>query len=294
LLLSCFLTWRLIKLFGWQTFKRVGASLTIHRVYMIVLVLSVTIQLCLFFILATVSLWLDQLITNSIGDRVSFRSLYKVSCITTLILLIPWLMAGWVGVRRELRIPMFVFLMLSCLYLGGWGVMFFSTTFRWTFVTWRFFSVMASASVFLTLASFSLGVLCRLNFGKGLLRYLSPELAPSSDDSISYGGPDVEKVAFPSIEKPTPTYPMAFGSDFPPATRSLRTLGPRFFNKFAQPFESRRAPQTFQILTRNVSDGSSHYARSERFSSDGSLENKAGSGASHARADSKTKRWVIE
>jgi NADH:ubiquinone oxidoreductase subunit H len=74
-------------------------------------------------------------------------------------------------VRRELRVPMFVFLLLSILYLGGWGVMFFSTTFRWTFVTWRFFSIMASASVLLTILSIILGVVCRYNFGKGLARH---------------------------------------------------------------------------------------------------------------------------
>jgi len=80
-------------------------------------------------------------------------------------------MKGWFAVRRELRAPMFVFLLLSMLYLAGWGVMFFSTTFRWTFTTWGFFSVMASASVFLTLLSLVLGVVCRFNFGKGLLHY---------------------------------------------------------------------------------------------------------------------------
>lgn len=66
---------------------------------------------------------------------------------------------------------MFIFLVLSILYLAGWSVMFFSTTFRWTFVTWSFFSVMACASVFLTVLSFILGVVCRYNFGKGLPRY---------------------------------------------------------------------------------------------------------------------------
>ena len=81
---------------------------------------------------------------------------------------------GWVAVRRELRLPMFIFLVLSILYLGGWSVMFFSTTFRWTFVTWRFFSVMATASVFLTVVSLVLGVVCRYNFGKGLLRCRKP------------------------------------------------------------------------------------------------------------------------
>ncbi|KAF8559361.1 hypothetical protein OG21DRAFT_1480717 [Imleria badia] len=50
LLVSAFLSWGLGKAFGWQTFKRVGASLTISRVYKIVLTLSIVIQLSLFFI----------------------------------------------------------------------------------------------------------------------------------------------------------------------------------------------------------------------------------------------------
>lgn len=69
---------------------------------------------------------------------------------------------------------MFIFLSLSVLYLGGWGFMFFSTTFRWTFKTWIFFSIMATASVFLTFMAVVLGVVCRMNFGKGLARYRKP------------------------------------------------------------------------------------------------------------------------
>lgn len=64
---------------------------------------------------------------------------------------------------------MLIFLILSVLYLGGWGIMFFSTTFRWTFITWTFFALMTIASVVLTLLSAILGVICRLNFGKGLV-----------------------------------------------------------------------------------------------------------------------------
>jgi hypothetical protein len=66
---------------------------------------------------------------------------------------------------------MLVFLVLSFGYLAGWGAMFASTTFRWTFAQWRFFSLIASGSVLLTLVAFILGVVCRLNFGKGLSRY---------------------------------------------------------------------------------------------------------------------------
>lgn len=63
------------------------------------------------------------------------------------------------------------FLALGFLYLVGWGAMFAAPTFRWTFVQWRFFSLMAIASVLLTIATLVLGVLCRLSFGKGLPRY---------------------------------------------------------------------------------------------------------------------------
>lgn len=127
LIISAFLTWKLIKvfffriiqafgisnrsyqLFGWQTFKRVGASLSINRIYKFVLFLSVTIQLSLFFMIVTVSLWVDQLMNSVIGDLASYQKLYKVASLITLAvslcsytsrnlslthskLMIPWLM----------------------------------------------------------------------------------------------------------------------------------------------------------------------------------------------------------
>jgi len=66
---------------------------------------------------------------------------------------------------------MIVFLVLSVLYLIGWGVMFDSPTFRWTFVEWGFFGAMASVSALLVLIGLIVGIVCRLNFGKGLVHY---------------------------------------------------------------------------------------------------------------------------
>jgi uncharacterized membrane protein YciS (DUF1049 family) len=103
------------------------------------LVLSIAIQLCLFFIAVTVSLWFDQLVNRPIADQARYLVLYLASSAVTLALLLPWLIMGWVGVRRELKLPMFLFLLLALLYMGCWSVMLDSTTFRWTFVTWRFF-----------------------------------------------------------------------------------------------------------------------------------------------------------
>lgn len=63
---------------------------------------------------------------------------------------------------------MTVFLGMSTLYLASWGAMFASTSFRWTFLEWRFFSLMATASVLLTLSALITGIICRLGFGMGL------------------------------------------------------------------------------------------------------------------------------
>jgi hypothetical protein len=108
-----------LQLYGWQTFKRVGASLTINRIYKIVLTLSITIQLSLFFMIVTVSLWIDQLMNSSIGDQATFTTLYKATSFVTLAvsicpilrrcllnwslglgsLVVPWL--GWRPPRIE-------------------------------------------------------------------------------------------------------------------------------------------------------------------------------------------------
>jgi len=197
LIISCALTWKLVKLFGWQTFKRIGASRTVNRIYKLSLSLSIAIQLSFFFMAVTISLWIDQLMNSGIGDFASFLNLYKVSSFVTLVLLLPWFVTGWIGVRRELRLPMLIFLILSALYLAGWAVMFCSTTFRWTFMTWFFFSVMASTSVFLTLVGMILGIVCRLNFGKGLTRCLDGDQVTGEDRVRS----DIEKIPFPALEK---------------------------------------------------------------------------------------------
>ncbi|KAF9243845.1 hypothetical protein BU15DRAFT_71961 [Melanogaster broomeanus] len=220
LLVSAYLSWRLAKLFGWQTFKRVGASLTISRIYKFVLTLSIVIQLSLFFIVTSIALWLDQLWNGAIG-HLADTAVYKPSLIITLILLFPWLTLGWFSVRRERRREMLVFLIMCLGYLGGWGAMFASTAFRWTYMTWTFFGLMTTASVFLTLVSFILGIICRINFGKGLPQCLNAQGPLPGDDfePVTFGS-DPEKVAFPSSDNPT--FSVAFGSEqqIPPLSQT--------------------------------------------------------------------------
>ncbi|KAH8120511.1 hypothetical protein DFH11DRAFT_1757718 [Phellopilus nigrolimitatus] len=256
LLLSAFLSWKLVKLFGWQTFKRVGASRTVNRVYKLVLTLSIAIQLSLFFIVAAIGLWIDALSNGAVGRLATNSNLYKGVMIAVLLLLLPWLAMGWFAVRRELKVTMLFFLVMSFGYLGGWGAMFASPSFRWTFVLWRFFSLITSASVFLTLITVVLGLMCRVNFGKGLPRYLNAE-EPLSDDFIPAVSKkqryeDEEKIEFPSGRAALPSYSVAFGrgDEVPPPSRMKfgpPRLGPRFTNPSLEPFEQQLDESNAQV-----------------------------------------------
>lgn len=78
---------------------------------------------------------------------------------------------------------------------------------------------MAVSSGILIVATFLLGVACRINFGKGLPRYLNAEEALEGNDftpifheKLEYGD-DPETVHFPSSrDRPVPTFSVAFGS----------------------------------------------------------------------------------
>jgi hypothetical protein len=222
---------------------------------------------------------------------------------------------------------MLVFLILSFGYLVGWGVMFASTTFRWTFVQWRFFSLIASGSVLLTLMALILGVVCRLNFGKGLSHYrklealrISAELnpfvvsaqEPIPDDGIPdpymspTGESDPEKVDFPSHTDAIPTFSVAFGpgDDVPLPNQMFagRQRGPRFYEEPMEPFE--------QQTTSYVLGGQPSHNRSQSGSSQSSerdvphssltrhgTHSSQRSGSQSSRSNSKrsnSERWVIE
>jgi hypothetical protein len=315
LFISAFLTWRLVKLFGWQTFKRVGASMTINRVYKLVLVLSINLQLALFFMFATIGLWIDQLWNGQIAHLAKLAHVYKASFIVVFILLVPWLMTGWVAVRKELRIPMHIFLVLSFGYMAGWGAMFASTTFRWTFVTWRFFSLIASGSVLLTLMCLILGLICRLNFGKGLLRYLAAQ-EPIPDERVpepfvagEKNENDIEKadekVNFPSHEEVIPTFSVAFesGDEVPPPNQTFngRQRGPRFYNQSTESFEAHgpslhRSPSSGSLSPEQDYAHSTH-RRQDSHSSEHTTNTALTRNTSHSSQSSsasRSKRWVIE
>lgn len=79
-------------MFGWQTFKRIGASITVNRVYKIVLSLSIVIQITLFFVVVSMALWIDQICNGAIARNARAHKLYVAMIAIVCILLVPWLM----------------------------------------------------------------------------------------------------------------------------------------------------------------------------------------------------------
>ncbi|KAH8806838.1 hypothetical protein DL96DRAFT_1629872 [Flagelloscypha sp. PMI_526] len=173
LAISVGLTFYLIKTFGWKTYKRIGASLSINRMYKLLLVFSIGLQLALFFIAITVGVWVDQLFNGAAKSLANHRKVYETVGIITILFIGPWLWLGWTGARKEARHQMTAFLCLSILYIASWLLMLISHTFRWQFTDWPFFSVMVVLSLLLTMMTVILGLFVRLNFGKGLINYLN-------------------------------------------------------------------------------------------------------------------------
>ncbi|GJJ09564.1 hypothetical protein Clacol_003787 [Clathrus columnatus] len=272
--LNAFLHYNLMKLFGWQTFKRLGASLTINRIYKLVLIQSIAIQMALFFMVSTAALWIDQLYNGAVGHLATLGKVYKAGAIIMFVLLIPWLALGWFTIRREMRKAFLIFLLLNMVFVGLWAGIFDSTSFRWTFVLWPFFAVMVCVSGTLMLTTLVLGIICRLNFGKGLTRYLGV-LEPLNEGEY----PDMEinspeKVDFPDLSRSSS---VSSGADrFQPPT-ILVTDGTD--NKLASTRTLSISSELSKLdLTRTLSQ-----------SSDASgTTNGAGS-----RTD-KSRRWVIE
>ena len=145
-------------------------------------------------------LWLDVLLNTSEGRQATHIVLYKVVAIFVCIvratvclvyvsrltspqLVIPWMYLGWTSVRKESKVLMSIFILVSIIMLAGWGVMFISTTFSTTFMTWPFFAGISTASCSFTLMCTILGAICLSNFDKGLknFRKSSPVAHPTAE-----------------------------------------------------------------------------------------------------------------
>ncbi|KIY67672.1 hypothetical protein CYLTODRAFT_323053, partial [Cylindrobasidium torrendii FP15055 ss-10] len=167
-----YLSTTLYKVYSQQSYGRVGASPVINNIYKFVLMLSVCLQLVGFFSIASTGMWVDKILALRSRDVVTHLPMYLASFITVLVCEIPWVVLGWLSVRRENKILFFIFMVLSTFILGISSFLFSSDLFRATFNSWPFFATVTITSYVLLVANFVLAIVCRMHFGKGLAQYL--------------------------------------------------------------------------------------------------------------------------
>jgi len=139
---------------------------------LLVLILSASLQLTAFFLVASLALWIEQLSNGPIAPLAKHSSIYLGVFIATAVLILPWLFMGWVAVRRERRRMMLAFLLASLLLITAQTAMFISPIYRLTFGTWTFFAALTVAAYILLVATFTMAIVCRALFGRGLAHFL--------------------------------------------------------------------------------------------------------------------------
>ncbi|KAF5381933.1 hypothetical protein D9757_007589 [Collybiopsis confluens] len=173
--LATYLATRLYRVYARETFNRVRASPRLHKIYKLVLVLSVCVQLSGFFTVAATAMWLDKASTGSINRVAKHLVLYRAVFSTMAVLEIPWAILGWICIRSENRRQFWIFAGISVLLLASSSAIFASPLYQFIFQTWPFFASMTIVSYLLILVITVLGVWSRTQFGKGLPEFLKEE-----------------------------------------------------------------------------------------------------------------------
>lgn len=221
LILSCtsliffvYISLTLLKQYSGESFKCVGAPKHVVRLHKFFMALLACLQMEAFVLVTAMGLWIDILVATYVAKFSEHTNLYEALIICTTILLIPWICMGWYSIRREMRRLMVTYLAIGFALLSGWVIMFYSIVYRWSFIQWPYLGCFTVASLVLLIASLALGVVCRMNFGKGLAQYLHAESTLESlnfaPDSFTHDD-DKDKdmkdfLEFDDIKGPIPLY----------------------------------------------------------------------------------------
>jgi len=139
LLLSSFISFKLLRSDNWRAFKATGPPKDIVRIHRLFMAFFVCLQLSSFILLTAMSLWINNLMNGVIAVLFAKTRANLGLFITSAILLLPWIILGWFAVLREMKNTMIAFLFLGIFFIASWGVMFSSLLFRWTFASCPFF-----------------------------------------------------------------------------------------------------------------------------------------------------------
>ncbi|KIK56198.1 hypothetical protein GYMLUDRAFT_47410 [Collybiopsis luxurians FD-317 M1] len=180
--ISTYLSWTLLRTYNSEVFSYIGAPKKVMKMYKYFLALQICIQLETFVLITAAALWADQLFNTYISTISRHTNVYEALIIFYAIVLVPWLLMAWYGIRYEKRIVTIAFLCANFLFLFGSTLMFWSQVYCWTYYAWPCFGCFVTASLILLVASNVLGGVCLRNFDKGLAQYLYAEANLSSSN----------------------------------------------------------------------------------------------------------------
>jgi hypothetical protein len=171
----------------------------------VALSLSTMIHLAAFFLVTVSLLFIDQLFVGRISLVAEHVTIYGILFIlivavrqffgfhdvadacTCIQLVVPWVvlvsslrinhesrvyrLQGLMSSRKESRLGMILFFIISLGFLVVWGAMFASPIYGFMFFTWSFFATASIFACLLVVTLLCLSVYAFLNFGLGLTEY---------------------------------------------------------------------------------------------------------------------------
>jgi hypothetical protein len=137
------------------------------------------LQLAVYFMLTSLSLWLDQLLHGAIANIATFHAVYEVQSAVEIALLVPWIVLGWYSITREHKLGVAGFIAWAAVLLITNAVDFHSVALQWTYIQWPFFGSVTTASLIVLVFTIGFTSVCTARFGRGFANYrTSPAVWP--------------------------------------------------------------------------------------------------------------------
>ncbi|KAF9491128.1 hypothetical protein BDN71DRAFT_101099 [Pleurotus eryngii] len=172
-----YLSISIYKTYSKRTIARAGASKEVQRIYKFALLFSASLNLAAFFNVASASIWIDKVFSSTLRGVVDHIQAYQALFIVSLLLEFPWLVSGWMSVRKESRLLFIFFMGAGIVPFAIATGMFTSEVYGFIFHTWTFFATVTITSYAFTITTLFIGAFCRTQFGKGLAHFLQVEQA---------------------------------------------------------------------------------------------------------------------
>ncbi|TDL27121.1 hypothetical protein BD410DRAFT_895016 [Rickenella mellea] len=163
------LSYKIFQIYRHQCFQRVGAT---NEVYTIAIGFCICLHLSGFLVISAGLLWLEETLNSVIRKYLPSTASTIVPFFVGITGHIPRLFMGSNIVFRERKVLMLIFLVLGVCLSAMWASTMASPSFRYTLGIWPFFASLSVLSLISLVATTTLGIVCRYNFGKGLKHYI--------------------------------------------------------------------------------------------------------------------------